>query len=336
MVEDVKSYLKNPEWRRQHRWRKAIWTTMNRLGLTGTHALPLNRRWVEIHRRKMPLRGLDPKLAGLKIVQISDLHYSPVVWQRYLIQHLMWVNDLNPDLVVVTGDLITGGYFYAHRIATILSHLRPLYGTVCTLGNHDYSIYGKSAPAEGRRRADYLEKCLVDRGMIVLRNQAHYLLPAGAERPLCLVGLDDLWSGNLDAGKAWSGVDADLPIVCLNHNPANCRELLSRPWQWMLSGHTHGRQVGAGKLSRRLYPKLYRHYTHGYYAVEGRHLYVNRGLSYGQRVLDWCRPEITVFKLVPEGTASATEERVEIKTAGTGPAPNGEQAEQACPAGLNG
>jgi len=33
--------------------------------------------------------------------------------------------------------------------------------------------------------------------------------------------------------------------------------------------------------------------------VEGRHLYVNRGLSYGQRMLDWCRPEITVFKLTP-------------------------------------
>jgi len=42
----------------------------------------------------------------------------------------------------------------------------------------------------------------------------------------------------------------------------------------------------------------YRHYTHGHYRVEGRDLYVNRGLSYGQRELDWCRPEITVFKTV--------------------------------------
>ena len=44
----------------------------------------------------------------------------------------------------------------------------------------------------------------------------------------------------------------------------------------------------------------YRHYTHGYYSVNGRHLYVNRGLSYGQRVLEWCRPEVTVFKAEPE------------------------------------
>src|SRR5438045_9186262 len=102
-------YLKKPEWGSQHRWRRAIFNTMSRVGLTGVHALPLNRRWVEIHRRRMPLVGLDQSLAGLKLVQISDLHYSPVVWERYLLQFISWVNDLKPDVVVVTGDLITGG-----------------------------------------------------------------------------------------------------------------------------------------------------------------------------------------------------------------------------------
>ncbi|MEA2733963.1 MAG: uncharacterized protein QOE14_414, partial [Humisphaera sp.] len=123
MVEGVKQYLKNADWRKQHGWRKALWMTMSRFGLTGAHALPMNRRWVEIHRRKMPLINLDPNCAGLRMVQLSDLHYSPVVWQRYLIQYMRWVNELEPDVVVITGDLITGGYRFAHRIATILSHL---------------------------------------------------------------------------------------------------------------------------------------------------------------------------------------------------------------------
>ena len=301
MVEGFVNYLKTPEWRRQHRWRKAIWTTMSRFGLTGIHALPVNRRWVEIHRRRMPLMGLDPAHDGLKIVQISDLHFSPVVWQRYLVQYLAWVNDLEPDMVVVTGDLITGGYRYAHRIATILSHLKARDGVICTLGNHDYSIYGKTHPAEGKRRADYLEKCLKDRGLIVLRNEVHYLKRDGANHPLGIVGLDDEWSGAIDPDAAFAAVDPSLPILCLNHNPANCRDLLRYPWQWMLSGHTHGRQIATSKIGKRLYGHRYRHFTHGYYAVEGRHLYVNRGLSYGQRVLDWCRPEITVFKLEADG-----------------------------------
>jgi len=243
-------------------------------------------------------------------VQISDLHFSPVVWQRYLVQYLAWVNDLKPDLVVVTGDLITGGYRYAHRVATILSHVRAKHGTVCTLGNHDYSIYGRNHSAEGKRRADYLSKCLVDRGLIVLRNETLYLNPDGARTPLAIVGLDDEWSGHIDPDKGFAGVDPSLPVVCLNHNPANCRELLRYPWQWMLSGHTHGRQVATSKLGRRLYPHRYRHFTHGYYMVDGRHLYVNRGLSYGQRALDWCRPEITVFKL--EGGEKTNEQALTI------------------------
>jgi len=292
-------YLKKPQWGSQHRWRRAIWNTMSRVGLTGVHALPLNRRWVEIHRRRMPLVGLDQSLAGLKLVQISDLHYSPVVWERYLLQFVSWVNDLKPDVVVVTGDLITGGYRYAHRVATILSHVKASRGVICTFGNHDYSIYGKIANGEGKRRADYLEDCLEKRGLHVLRNETWYLEPktGGKGLPLTLVGLDDEWSGNIDPDAAYRGVDKDLPIVCLNHNPANCLELMQYPWQWMLSGHTHGRQIATSTFGRTFYPHKYRQFTHGYYSVNGRHLYVNRGLSYGQRVLSWCRPEITVFKL---------------------------------------
>ena len=292
-------YLKEPEWRRQHRWRKAIWNTMSRMGLTGAHALPLNRRWVDIHRRRMPLENLDPSLAGLRLVQISDIHYSPVVWERYLLQFIGFINDLKPDVVVVTGDLITGGYRYAHRIATILSHVHAKHPVICTLGNHDYSIYGRTARTEGERRADYLEECLTKRGMICLRNQVWKLDGSGAGAPLMIVGLDDEWSGHIDPDRAWSNVDPSSPIVCLNHNPANAVELMKYPWQWMLAGHTHGRQVATSRFGRAFYPHRYRHFTHGYYSVNGRHLYVNRGLSYGQRVLNWCRPEITVFKLEP-------------------------------------
>jgi predicted MPP superfamily phosphohydrolase len=218
-----------------------------------------------------------------------------VVWQRYLIQYLRWVNEIEPALVVVTGDLITGGYRFAPRVATLLSHIKSTHGVVCTFGNHDYSIYGKRTNGEGQRRADYLESCLKKRGLIVLRNEVMQLNPRGGGKPLMIVGLDDEWSGNIDASKAFAGLDSELPIVCLNHNPANVRQLLKFPWQWMLSGHTHGRQLGVSKIGRAIYANQHRHYTHGHYLVGGRHLYVNRGLSYGQRDQEWCRPEITVF-----------------------------------------
>ena len=53
------------------------------------------------------------------------------VWARYLVQYIRWVNELNADLVVVTGDLITGGYRFAERIATLLSHVKAKHGVIC-------------------------------------------------------------------------------------------------------------------------------------------------------------------------------------------------------------
>ncbi len=247
----------------------------------------------------MPLRGLDRGLAGLTIIQISDLHYSPVVWRRYLLQFVHWVNQLHPDIVAITGDLITGGYRYADRVASILAQLRPSKAVLCTFGNHDYSFYGKNGGPEGARRADFLQKCLEDHGLIVLRNEPWKLPATGRGRPLVMVGLDDDWSGNLDADRAFGGVDPASAIVCLNHNPARCLDLMQYPWQWMLSGHTHGRQVATSRFGQTFYPHRHRHFTHGYYSLNGRHLYVNRGLAYGKRGQEWCRPEITVFRTVP-------------------------------------
>lgn len=298
----------------EHPVRRAIWKTLARVGATGMHSLPVSRQWVEIHERPMPLRHLSPRLAGLKIVQISDIHYSPVVWRQYLEQYFEFINELTPDLVVITGDLITGGYFYAKRVAQVLMKLKAPLGVVCTFGNHDYSMWGKR-PGEAKRRGDYLERELEEDGLVVLRNELYLITPERAVRQvhrhedrrailtgspeiqgsLVLVGLDDEWTGSIDPRAGFESLDHTHPVICLNHNPANARELLPYPWQWMLAGHTHGRQLGHKGWSRALLGKHYRHFTHGYYAVEGRHLYVNRGLSYGQRAHDWCRPEVTHF-----------------------------------------
>lgn len=267
---------------------------MSALGLTGLHVLPIQNTWLEVHERAMPFANLDPAFDGYKLIQISDLHFSPMVRGGYLRQALAHINDLKPDLLVVTGDLMTGGRRYAHRVATLLKGSHAKDGVICTLGNHDYTMHGKRKPARGKLAADLLEAALEKEGLVVLRNERHVV--ARGSGKLILVGLDDEWTGAMNPDLAFDGVDEAHPIICLNHNPVNTLELIDYPWQWMLAGHTHGRPLSELKVGKRKLRRG-RPYVKGYYEVAGRHLYVNGGLSYGNRRRFANRPEITVFTL---------------------------------------
>ena len=298
--QSLHEFVHRPHWARQYHLRQRVWHAFARLGLTGLHSGPIHRAWLDVRRLSMPLHGLDPAFEGFRLVQISDLHVSPVVWRGFLAEQLRHVADLKPDLLVVTGDLITGGYRYARLAADLLAHIepRPAMGIVCILGNHDYSMHGKRSLLEATRRGAYFQKVLGERGLTLLLNDAWRLRCNGARRPLTLVGLDDLWSGRLDASRAFAGISADEPVICLNHDPRNALQLLDHPWQWMLSGHTHGRQLAQNAMGRRFNRKRRREFVRGRYELPGgRMLYVNRGLSYGQRFEHWCKPEITLFRL---------------------------------------
>jgi uncharacterized protein len=289
------NYLHQPHWRKQHAWRQAIWRGLSTMGLTGLHVLPVHARWVDIHRRKMPLKHLHPDLAGYRVVQISDLHYSPLVTQGYLKQMIELVNRQRPDVVLATGDLLTGGHQFVRGITHLLQRIKATDGVIVTFGNHDYTMRGKKRWHVGQALSDRLEDYLERHGINVLRNERAIIKRGEGE--LLIVGLDDEWTGRLDAKQGFESVNGRLPVICLNHNPVNARELLGFPWEWMLAGHTHGRPLEElcvrGKVVRRGRP-----FVAGYYEVEpGRHLYVNRGLSYGEKRQKHNRPEITVFKL---------------------------------------
>lgn len=289
----INDALHKPDWRRQWSLRGRVWRTMSRLGLTGLHAAPIHRKWLDVQRLTMDLPNLPENLVGKRILQISDIHASPMVWRGFLKEQLRHVGDLRPDLIVVTGDLVTGGYRYASLAAKLLAEIDPYppMGIVCTLGNHDYSMYGKFSALEAARRSRHFARVLGDSGLTLLRNEA---LDLGG---LTLVGLDDLWTGRLDAKSAFKNVNGG-PVICLNHDPRNALELIGHPWHWMLSGHTHGRQLATSTVGRTFNKKRRREFVRGLYELPGeRKLYVNRGLSYGQRWETWCKPEITVFRL---------------------------------------
>jgi len=266
-------------------------------GVTTTVGLPLysfgvEPHWLRVVDRPMPLTGLPPAWHGRRLIHISDLHVGPFVDYNYLRTAVRRTARMEPDLLCITGDLMTcDGTRQIDPTLALLRELGPVAErTLFVPGNHDYGSTWRDELIAGR-----LCGGLEELGIRVLRNEAIDL------DGLQIVGLDDLWADRCAIGPTLGRLDADRPTVALVHNPDAC----DRPgWAgfrgWVLSGHTHGGQVDPPFLPPPLLPVQNRRYTRGRFDLgDGRTLHINPGLGYLRRVRLLVRPEITRFTLRP-------------------------------------
>jgi predicted MPP superfamily phosphohydrolase len=246
--------------------------------------------WVEIVRRDLPIAGLPTPLAGARLIQLSDLHAGPIVDQSYLLATAEQVAELQPDLLVLTGDFMScyGGESVTKALEVVRRLPEPRLGRVAILGNHDYG--------RGWRRyevANALADGMQQHGVRVLRNEV--METAGLQ----IGGVDDFWTRHFRPAEMMEQFDPQRPALALCHNPDG----VDRPeWDafqgWILAGHTHGGQCKAPWLRPPILPVQNKRYVAGAYELAaGRNLYINRGLGYLHRVRFNCRPEITVFTL---------------------------------------
>ncbi|GIW85761.1 MAG: hypothetical protein KatS3mg108_0085 [Isosphaeraceae bacterium] len=260
-------------------------------GGVGLYTWKIEPHWVAVEHRTMPLEGLPPAWRGRRLVQVSDLHVGPRVDSDYLIRSLRAVGSLEPDMVAITGDLMSCvGHEQIDETARVLEALpRPPFGVFASLGNHDYTTGGWKRGDV----ADALVRRLADLGITTLRNEAREL---GGLR---LIGLDDLWASRFDPAAVGEAVRQPGPRIVLCHNP----DAVDRPgWSgyqgWILAGHTHGGQCVPPFLPPPILPVQNKRYSSGHIDLgDGRHLYINRGLGHLWPVRFNCRPEVTVFTL---------------------------------------
>lgn len=258
---------------------------------TGLYTWRIEPHWVTVASRDLPVRSLPPQWEGRTVAQINDLHIGPQVDSDYIAASLRRVSELNPDLVVVTGDFMSrGGTERAEEVARVFEHLGPSrFGCLAVLGNHDYGERWSDAAI-----ADGLVRRLTDVGVTVLRNSARMV------DGLRVVGIEDLWCPNFRLEVVPPLLAGDEPTVALCHNPDGADLPMWGSYRgWILSGHTHGGQCKPPFLPPPLLPVLNKRYTRGEFDLgDGRSLYINPGLGHILRVRFNVRPEITLFRLV--------------------------------------
>jgi len=250
--------------------------------------------WIEVVGIDLHLHSHHKRLQGTRIAHISDIHHSRTTSSGYLRRCIERINLLEVDLVVLTGDYITYDFrgTYREKVVALLGDIESRFGTYACLGNHDYGI--RALPDD--KREDLLRRLIQGmeaQGITVLRNEAAVLNING--HPLWFVGLGDLRIGDFRPEKAFANVPTDQVTIALVHNPRGIEHLGEFTAHAVVSGHTHGRKTRP--LTRRSWKIRNRRFHMGLYDVDGKKLYVNRGLGRVGRARLKTRPEITVFTL---------------------------------------
>jgi uncharacterized protein len=275
--------------------RRIVWRAASAVCLGGLYPWRLEDHWFHIERTPMPLPGLGQGFVGRTLAHVSDLHLCPIVRARYLQRFIDEINRLRPDFVAITGDLVTGSRRAARKVARLIDGLRPRIATLACLGNHDYGVWHPGLGPE-LSLADYLSGHLLDRGVRLMNNHSHSFRRDGAV--LQFVGVEDVWTGRCDPHKAFRTIDPNRPVIALTHNPDAAPQLAALGAQWVLAGHTHGKDTRGRLLRRAMVPSTPRHFVAGRYPLDGgKFLYVNRGLAQSPRRRAHDKPEITLFTL---------------------------------------
>lgn len=266
---------------------------------------------LRVERLTIAIANLPAKLAGTKLVQLTDFHYDGLrLSDRLLKQAIAATNQAEPDLILLTGDYITDEPQPIHGLVQQLKHLQSSAGIYAILGNHDYFYQGAKTE---------VTNALNNIGIQVLYNEIVY--PLGSE--LALVGLPDLWDRNFLPDDTMASINQEIPRIVLSHNPDSAEKLQKWRIDLQLSGHTHGGQIvipGLGpvsiwidSISRRIPKSVKRRISYfsmgervvnhwewasGLHQVGSNLLYVNRGLGTYLPGRLFCPPEVTIITLV--------------------------------------
>jgi predicted MPP superfamily phosphohydrolase len=238
----------------------------------------------------VPIRNLPESLRGFSIAQISDVHVGPTIKRGFVEGIVQQVNQLNADLIAVTGDLIDGSVARLSSHTAPLAGLRAKYGAFFVTGNHEY-YSGERAWTDEVRRL----------GIRVLKNEHVVLQHNGSS--LVLAGVTDYSAHRFDPAErsdpaaALRGAPKDAGArILLAHQPSSAVAAEAAGFDLQISGHTHGGQFWPWNH----FIRFFQPFTSGLDRLNNLWVYVNRGTGY------WGPPnrfgvpsEITRIKLVP-------------------------------------
>lgn len=196
------------------------------------------------------------KKQSLKIALVADLHLGYSIGSRQMEEMVQKINQENPDLVVIAGDIFDNEYdaiYEPDHVADVLAGLKSRYGTYACYGNHDldekilagFTFETKEERVADRRFDEFLTRAkihmLEDETICV--EDTFYL--AGRKDPDRIRKTKET---RKTPSELLSGIDQTLPVLVIDHQPSELSELAAAGADLDLSGHTHDGQIFPGNV----------------------------------------------------------------------------------------
>ncbi|WP_123040595.1 metallophosphoesterase [Cohnella candidum] len=235
--------------------------------------------------RSYPVQ-VDKQVKGmtrLRIVVASDIHLGNIVGKRHLRRLVSRVNALQPDLILLPGDVIDDSIepFVRNRLSDILQLLKAKFGVYAVLGNHEY--YGGHVE-------EYVSR-MKEIGIPVLRDE----VVEAVDGSVIVAGRKDHTAesmepgGRLSVAELLEGIDRGKPIILMDHQPRQFGLAADAGVDLLLCGHTHRGQFAPNHLvTKRLFELDW-----GYMRKAAMHVAVSSGFgSWGPPIRIASRSEI--------------------------------------------
>jgi uncharacterized protein len=242
------------------------------------------------------VQNLHPDLQGLKITFISDIQADRYTDRTRLERYIKKINDTNPDIVLIAGDLITSTPNYINLAAEMVGNIQAKYGVYSCVGDHDHWSYRDDTKRSVKEMIEALAKYnikMIDNGKVDLQVgdanlRLSFITNTYVNR---LIGppLDALLNGSMN----------DFKILVV-HQPGDSliQKALEYDYNMFLAGHTHGGQV-TFLFPYQISPTMFEtRYMRGDFYFDDMLMIVNRGLGMSLVPFRYnSTPEVTVIIL---------------------------------------
>ncbi|QHW34095.1 metallophosphoesterase [Paenibacillus rhizovicinus] len=217
------------------------------------------------------------EMKQLHIVVASDLHLGMTVRNRHLDRLVRRANALKPDLMLLPGDVLDDDVepFIRRKYGHQLAQINSTFGTYAVLGNHEY--YGGGV--------DTYVPAMNELGMTVLLDET-VTIGGG----FYLIGRKDKTDrARASVEELTAGLNPDMPVILMDHQPSALREIAEAGVDLSLSGHTHRGQMAPNHLiTRRIFELDW-----GYKRISQLHAFVSSGFgTWGPPIRIGSRSEI--------------------------------------------